>query len=270
LTRALVVVALAALAPLAGCYSPSIADGQFTCAQGGSCPSDFVCLCGVCRPSSFTTCADGGAPGGDMAASGGGDMAVSLAAPCSNGGVRAAGDPGLPRVAFCPGAWTVPGLTSTAGRATPCARQPMANGKSGSGVMCSAADNCAAGWHVCTGEGDLSGRGFTAALCSAAPAGFWVTLQPADIPMTGGMPAPSCSLSTPHVVVGCGSLGMPLSDCQILQKNIFDAPTTTTTDECSTQTSGAFSCAGAGMSSPEIAVVTKPGLASGGVMCCAD
>ena len=32
----------------AGCYSPSIEDCQFLCAQSSECPDDFVCRSGFC------------------------------------------------------------------------------------------------------------------------------------------------------------------------------------------------------------------------------
>jgi hypothetical protein len=256
-------VALFALL-VAGCYSPTIKDGQFLCADGKTCPSGFVCKCGGCfLPSS--TCSDGGLPGGDMSM-GDGSMATHDDG-CSNGGHRAAGDPNLPDVAVCPAAWALKGLANTQGQ-TPCGRMPGPNGKNGSNVDCSAQDNCAAGWHLCATEAELQGKGFTAAMCSALT-GFFATLQGGSVPMSGGVPTgpPQCVSPMDHFVFGCGSTGMMADLCNVIDKVLLDNPSTGQ-DECSSSTNGAFTCVGTNMTTPETNVVQKPMLAGGGVICC--
>jgi hypothetical protein len=262
-------IAGCALAAL-GCYSPAIQDGQFTCATTSVCPSGFQCVAGVCHTSGAVS--DGGQ---DAAA----DAAMSDAgvrSPCSNGGARSPGDPGIAGVALCPAAWLVPGVTSLNGLGTPCNRQPTANGKNAQGTACSASDNCILGWHVCAGETELANLGFDTGQCSGALAAsnaLWITRQVGDVPMSGGMPSgpPSCAIAMEHIVFGCGQLGGPSGpSCTILNRVLLDDPMTTTTDECSTTSGGAFLCHGVGPGMPEARVVTKPALAGGGVMCCLD
>lgn len=71
---------VAALAAVAGCYSPSIANGQLRCdSNGGVCPQGFECQEGLCwRPGTFV--------GADMAVPITDDMGPNdLAGACSEG-----------------------------------------------------------------------------------------------------------------------------------------------------------------------------------------
>ncbi len=264
--RALSIVLLAA-----GCYSPSLHDGQFTCERTSACPSGYQCLCHVCKKS-------GSAAGDcDLDMSGGSDgsahdlaSAQDLSTPdlrpallggCS-AGARSAQDPGYAKVALCAAAWTVPGLNSS----TPCGRVVGVNGKSGN-TACSSEDNCQSGWHVCRDEADLTASGFAKSDCQglSAASALWVTNQTGGPPPSPG-PA-QCNSTTVGSVFGCGSYGKPPdSSCHILQKVLLDPPGTGV-DQCSVDSSGAFLC-GTQMAA-EATTVTKPARdTGGGVICC--
>jgi hypothetical protein len=257
--------ALLLLLPALGCYAPSISDGQLTCRADPACPVGFFCQCGVCRRNGTPMMA---CPMDDLGAMdlAGVDQGRHLDG-CSNGG-RAPQDPNLPNVALCPAAFTVRGLTTPAGRATPCNRMPEPNGMKGS-TACSAEDNCTPGWRVCDGEADLTARGFTATMCeqlSAAP-GFWATLQRGGPP--GGVAGPpSCAEPAERLIFGCGGQGMVpnTSTCMVLRRALLDSPTAG--DECSSTTMGAWLCTGTDMTNGEITVVVKPSIMGGGLFCC--
>ncbi|HZS37764.1 MAG TPA: hypothetical protein VFF06_13095 [Polyangia bacterium] len=258
-----------AFALFAGCYSPTIADGQFTCAGGGACPSGFQCTCGACRPSGVTGCLDGGSGADASDAAMPQDLAAAdgaCASPCSNGCARSPQDPGTnPQVAICPGAWKLGGVNTPAA----CNHAPHADGTNGLSTDCAMADNCAAGWHVCRGEADLMSRNFHQADCAALvnAGALWLTAQQGDAQMPDGggppMGAPMCSIQRLHFAFGCGSLGMTPMSCTILNRVLVDPPGG---DPCSSSTGGVFSCA----SSPVANSVTKSGIAGGGVLCCVD
>lgn len=273
IARATVIAAVFAVTIFAavfavGCYAPSIKPGQFTCANDGVCPSGFSCVCGSCViEGDGTACGDmSGASSSHDLAGGGHDLGGMSGSPCSNGGARSTGDPGNADVALCPAAWTEAGLTGTD---TPCNRQPGSNGKKGA-TNCSAADNCAAGWHLCASESELTGKGFTAANCSSvgSQSAFWATQQAGGPPANdGGMPSgpPVCSGATPHTIFGCGGYGMT-DACTLLGRVLTSMPGS---DMCATS-APPWSCA-ASMGHFEITVVTKSSSASGGgVICCKD
>jgi len=267
-------IRLALIALAAGCYSPDIADGQFSCAGDTPCPSGFVCSCGACRKQALSSCAPDMSAGG---ADGGLDMAVSAEA-CANGGMRSAGDPGLAKVAACPAAWQLPGL----GTSPMCGRQPTANGKNATGTSCAASDNCAAGWHICNDLAELGKDGFGTAECTtlSGQIGLWLMKEPIAPGMPdggGGMPGPAmCGTPESHLALGCGSLGKSpdATNCLPLNKMLADMPEDGK-DECETTTDQAFICgvAGSGISAFgqfEYTTVYKPTLDKGGVLCCAD
>lgn len=273
-----------ACALAAGCYSPTIADGQFMCADN-ACPSGFDCRCGRCRPSSTTGCLDVDGGGDlnafDMRAD---DLNMSVDSampdlasgpPCTNG-MRLAGITAM-GVALCPAAWKVPGISNAAAMATPCNRHPTPDGTNGAGTDCSAVDNCGGGWHVCADESELQSKGFTSCSLSAiANAGnnLWLTREKADVNMMSdlGPPPLFCGSPNDHIVVGCGTIGgpSPSSGCTILNHSLATMPGGS--DQCAASTGNVFFCAGVNPAggTPEAYVVTKPGVSGGGVMCCHD
>lgn len=258
---------------LAGCYTPKLTNGQFTCSASDTrCPSGMTCVCNVCTADPNMSC-DGGV--GDMSMPT--DMPrmdMPPGNPCTNG-MPASADPHLSGFALCPAAWTVPGLRSTS---TPCNRQPGTNGMKG-GTGCTALDNCGVGWHLCAGEAELGQRGFDAGKCAAVTGQeLYVTLQQGSPPMPDGggppMGPPQCKAGENHIVFGCGGMGGPIdtSFCTIQDKSLVDKPGDGT-DDCATSTSNLWSCGATGLSMGgafEIDAVVKPATAGGGVMCCAD
>lgn len=84
----LTILALSSIVALAGCYDPTIRDGQFTCsAADPSCPSGLSCdpCAHTCVRTPAASCDGGTGAGGDMAhASGGGDMAQPPMPTCSS------------------------------------------------------------------------------------------------------------------------------------------------------------------------------------------
>jgi hypothetical protein len=189
---------------------------------------------------------------------------------CTNGGgARAAQDPGLAQVAFCGAAWLVPGVTTAASRTTPCARMPMGNGRNAGGTACSAEDNCAPGWHVCNDENELAARGFDKGKCDAVGSfdGMWVTRQAGGPPSMGAPPV--CMAGGDRAVFGCGGIGLAVGagGCQMFTRVLADPPDPG--DQCSTASAGVWLC-GATMTMGDSTMVTKTGLAKGGVICCKD
>lgn len=239
--RAFVLLALAA----SGCFRPNIADGQYSCSPGvttgDNCPDGYSCsACGLCYKGSSPV-----------------DDHANCATGCSNnGGQRAGGDVGLDGIAFCPAAWSVPGLTDPAARATPCNRQPGADGKG-----CSVEDNCSAGWHVCSDEADLGAHGFTAQNCLAAPGGMWLTRQPGTVDPADPRRAGQCGSSGSNNLYGCGSLGSKPS-CGLLQRGMnYTDCLNSMVWSCGTDPSQGLE---------EQRLVVKPSLDLGGVICCRD
>ncbi|MSP62684.1 MAG: hypothetical protein EXR72_20615 [Myxococcales bacterium] len=234
-----------AAAALSACYNPKIGDGQYSCVSGSheadNCPAGLSCsACGVCR--------NGGKEVDDRPACPSGCT--------NNGGRRATGDPGLPRVAFCPAAWSVAGIVSGDAAVKKCGGKPDANG-----TGCTPADNCATGWHVCTGDKDALDHGLTVAACQSAPAGMYATGHRGGLEIMGpGMRAPSCNSlgGIAEFVMGCGTLGTSVKSCSILQHAMGAM-------ECT----GVWSCGSGGMALAGD-LVKKSGLELGGVICCQD
>jgi hypothetical protein len=155
------------------------------------------------------------------------------------GGARAPIDPGLQNVALCLGQWDVPGLFGTVHSAA-C---DLATGQN-----CSAVDNCAAGWHVCT-DLDLMMKGFTPPLCSSIASGMWVTAVRGDMNF-------NCSVMGDDNLFGCGAGGALPGLCLVVDK-VWRAA------DCG----GPWSC---GDPAHEASYVTKSDLTGGGLICCHD
>jgi hypothetical protein len=244
------------------CYSPKVADGQYLCPDK-VCPAGQTCsACGVCvRP---------GAPDGGVSCPG-----------CALGS-RSPEDPGLPNLAFCPAAWTVPGVLGSASLATPCNREPAQKG-----AGCTVEDNCEPGWHVCATDGDVEMHGLTKEDCAGLDIAqsFWATRQPG---LLGGAPDATGAVGTycatgPMAtarVIGCGALyprgvvrpagpGMGPS-CNVLQRYIGFVTTLTPPPmpvfDCTAGSNEAWVCTT--MQGMEGLLVTKPKIERGGVICC--
>jgi hypothetical protein len=258
---------LALIFVLGGCYSPDIKDGQFTCSDGVTCPSGFVCVCNSCvKNASNISCADGGQPmdlaGNDLAV---GDLATPSdmnSLPGCSAGSRVPNDPGKAKIALCPAAWQVPGIHPAT--LYPCSRMPDATGKMG-GTDCTTEDNCVAGWHVCRDENDVSASGLAKSECAAIVNGFFLSAQKGGPPPSPGPPV--CDNTNYHTVFGCGSIvqqgGAP--NCTLFNAALLNPPDGT--DHCSASTSGNFVC---GSNSIEGDAVTKSTRMGGGVLCCHD
>jgi hypothetical protein len=185
-----------------------------------------------------------------------------LGLPGCSVGARSAQDPGRAGAALCPAAWTVAGVNPVT--ATPCNRDVNATGMNGA-TNCTTEDNCAVGWHVCTGETELTTNGFTATDCTNLNASnaLWVTRQTGGPPMPGPGP-PECKAG-PGSLFGCGQFGnVPSATCTVLKRVLVNPPDAV--DDCSTATQAAFLCGTAMIA--ESASVTKPTRDKGGVICC--
>jgi hypothetical protein len=255
-------LALAALLG-AGCYLPTISDGQYSCASG-SCPEGFDCTtsCKLCVHHGEPT-DDSAQCSGDMS-SAAADLAPSGTGCTALGGVRPTGDPGLPNLAFCYAVWQVPGVDPKDNPSITmpgCERNP--DGNSGT---CNVSDNCGLGWHVCQSPTEATADGLD---CLNAPPGFWVTLQTASKPS----PPPLAPLSTckagavpiNFAGVGCdkASYGlMTAPDC-LPFNGALDAPA------CG-QSSGAWSCKSTDIGTRPANTLVKVVEQNGGVICCRD
>jgi hypothetical protein len=244
MARALALAALLA----AGCYSPDLTDGQYSC-QSGLCPDGYDCT------TSCKLCVHHGAPLDDSArcsSDGGGPVGGCTAF----GGVRADGDPGMAKVAFCYAAWDIPGVDvkRDAGVLQPkCGRLPDLQSPPGHG--CTVEDNCAPGWHVCASLVDATSAGLS---CGVAPTGFWVTHQ-----LVGALG--DCASDAPVAPVGCGeNVSYPVR--QLLGCQPFDAALSLMSCGGS---NGVWSCT---MDLPSGATaattLTKPPVRQDGVICC--
>jgi hypothetical protein len=167
-----------------------------------------------------------------------------------------------PAIAACAGGWQVPGLISNAARTPACARAGGNQGARPQGQGCSAADLCAAGWHVCESASEVTNKGGRCADAVAPANGrkvFYAARQSGD---------DGCANSNSEVgnngdnlVHGCGTFGVTASrGCAPLDTSLHD-------DNCTANPP--WQCR-RGNNAHEISLVTKPGSALGGVLCCRD
>jgi hypothetical protein len=243
---------LALIALSAGCFNPNIEDGQYACNPmlgSTGCPPGFACAwCGLCvrnTDAGLSLCE----ARADMSAKAN-DLTVNTRG-CAVG-QRAAGDLNFRDIAFCPAAWTVPGVRTPASLPPACNRMPGTFG-----MNCTVSDNCAAGWHVCNGDGDLGARGMTKNDCTRGPAGAWVTRQ-------GGGDTNNCVAMGNNNVFGCGN-GLPshVASCAVLAISLEYG-------DCA-MSNGVWACGVMTDGTAEALVVTKRSTADpGGVLCCED
>jgi hypothetical protein len=162
------------------------------------------------------------------------------------------------RIAGCAGGFSVPGVL---GAQPTCDRKAGDTSDNPMGAGCSAADLCAAGWHVCQDAADA------AAHCPTADCEGCVSRgEPRFFAVAGGAsPMGMCTQdpAAKNDLHGCGGLGEPESPyCSPLTRRLGFA-------DC-LATHGVWQCGSAGQSLEEAAVVTKTGPTLGGVLCCMD
>ncbi len=279
LSCAAVLATAVAACAAAGCYGPSLADGQYSCPDG-VCPSGFACTkCGRCvkqgepiDDAPCGPCMNGACPAPQVCTDCGLCQPAGTAVddrPChrdgctAGAGRRDAVDPDLPNLAFCAAAWDVPGVVdATVGPR--CNRAPGMNG-----AGCAVADNCAAGWHVCLGDADAAAHGLTRAACLSVDnqsTGFYATRQRGDLDMTGAFFC-SSDATVANDLYGCGVLpinaGLPSPEmCTVLTSVIGRSDCDANDPPWSCGTDMDLLVEG------ELAV--KSSLDLGGVLCCRD
>jgi hypothetical protein len=164
-----------------------------------------------------------------------------------------------PRIAGCAGGFDQPGVLGAAGPRPACGL--MAGDTSGNptGTGCSAADLCAAGWHVCLDATEVAEHSPTADCEGCVSAGeprFFLAA-------IGASPMGICThdRTAANDLHGCGGLGEPeAAECAPLSRRMGFA-------DCAA-TQGVWSCGTSADSTREALVVTKTGPTMGGVLCC--
>ena len=220
--------------------------------------------------------------GGDAGAADAGDVASDrLAAPADTqmpievGELPGAGGPGCsdgtregfrdyinwPNIAGCAGAFDQPGVVGSTKLLPTCSRLAGDGNLIPDGTGCTAADLCAANWHVCRNGDDVA---------QSSPSGDCEGCVPAGEPRffvvaTGASSMGVCSPDpqAANDLHGCGGLGQPESQaCAPLSRRMGFA-------DC-LATNGIWNCGDQSDSLQEAAVVTKSGTTLGGVLCCRD
>ena len=185
-----------------------------------------------------------------------------LLAGCSDGtreGFRDFGN--WPDIAGCAGAFAVPGVLGAPTLLPACELQAGDSSANPSGAGCNAADLCAEHWHLCRSAADVAAHSPTGDCESCVPAGeprfFLVGAGASAMGICSPDPAAANDLH------GCGGFGRPESaGCAPLARRLGFA-------DCQA-TLGVWACGDTSDSLREAAVVTKPGIALGGVLCCRD
>ena len=161
-----------------------------------------------------------------------------------------------PDIAGCSGAWDVPGINTPASMMPACNREAGNDGVNAAGTGCSVEDLCAEGWAMCLSSAEVALKAATGMCPASGPAGLWATRQ-------GGMPSsPECEDGNPDDIVGCGyTIGVVTGmTCVPLNRQL-------THPHCTSSLN--WDCAdSATYVTMEQAIVTKPGVDEGGVLCC--
>jgi len=164
-------------------------------------------------------------------------------------------------IAGCAGAFTQPGVIGSPTLLPACELQAGDSSGNPSGAGCNAADLCAQHWHLCRSAADVADHSPTRDCEGSVPAG-----EPRFFLVGAGASAMGICSPDPEAandLHGCGGFGQPESDgCAPLSRRMGFA-------DCQA-TSGVWSCGGVDDSLREATVVTKPGIALGGVLCCRD
>jgi hypothetical protein len=163
-----------------------------------------------------------------------------------------------PNIAGCAGGFEQPGVLGSPTPSSAC-YQAGDSSLNPNGIGCGAADLCAAEWHVCGGAADVARHSPTGDCESCVLPGelrFFLVAAGAS-PMGICTPDPEAA----NDLHGCGGLGQPESDaCAPLVRRMGFA-------DC-LATRGVWHCGGEPDSLREAAIVTKPGVGMGGVLCC--
>lgn len=190
--------------------------------------------------------------GTEDSGSGSGDTTEGMVSDvgCADGEREALADEvAYPNIAACSGGFSVPGV----GNDTPtCERSGGDDGPIPDGLSCSIDDLCAAGWHVCTSQGDVAAMGIGNCGGIAWNNGFYATAQ-------SGEGFDSCAPMGNNDVFGCGDVGYTdISGCSPLNRS--------TSDECE-MIEGPWSCPDR---YNERNTLVKTGPEYGGALCCRD
>jgi hypothetical protein len=167
-----------------------------------------------------------------------------------------------PAIAGCAGAFDHPGVLGGAPDLLPtCDLLAGDTNSNPDGNGCTAADLCAANWHVCRNGDDVANHSPTGDCEGCVPAGetrFFLVASGAS-PMGICSPDPLAA----NDLHGCGGLGQPEDQaCAPLSRRMGFA-------DCHA-TSGVWNCGGQVDGLREAEVVTKSGTTLGGVLCCKD
>ena len=166
-----------------------------------------------------------------------------------------------PSIAGCAGAFDQPGVVGASAPQPMCQLLAGDTNSNWEGSGCTAADLCAANWHVCRDGSDVARNSPTGDCEGCVPAGelrFFLVASGAS-PMGLCSPDPSQE----NDLHGCGGLGQPESQsCAPLSRRMGFA-------DC-LATQGVWNCGGQDDSLREARIVTKLGITLGGVLCCKD
>lgn len=180
-----------------------------------------------------------------------------------------------PDIAACAGGWKVPGLVTISGGTTitdqvdRCGNVAGDDSANPTGNGCTGEDLCAVGWSVCANQATVAAKAGGNSACTNIGTSVAAPYLFATRQRSQGSYICDISLDPrgANDVYGCGSsnFGFPLSNCGPLNR--------VTDDNCTNVATGtAWACndnnpADAG-SIRELADVTKPSAANGGVLCC--
>jgi hypothetical protein len=235
-------------------------------------------------------------PGGPFGDSGPGSLPADAGPGCSDGtreGFVSMSQ--YPSIAACAGAWSVPGITAAGASQGPVV--PTCNLNAGNdsnnvnGTGCSAADLCAAGWHICRGSQEVTARSATGC-ADAVPATVpndngsnYVLFAVAQHSLSGSI----CddTSGNDNDIFGCGAFGQQLqaaNDCGPLNQTLASTVANSCGYSQAIPPNGPWQCQGSN-SLNEGDFVAKDGCPNkscneggytygssdkGGVLCCQD
>jgi len=232
-----------------------------------------------------TAVADGTPCGGDRTCQQGECRSASPDPGCADGTREGFIDLGVhPDIAGCSGGWSVPGVTRD-GLVPACGRASGNTGANREGNGCSAADLCAAGWHVCRGRAEVAAK---------APGGCGDAVPPGTpdkallfaVAQHSEMNTVCTDSSGDNDVFGCGNLGTRIEagkGCAPLDRALASMRAGTCSFNEAEPNLGPWQCPGSDLH--EGASVTKKGCPDtscqydgrpvgnadkGGVLCCRD
>lgn len=153
-----------------------------------------------------------------------------------------------PNIAACAGGFGVPGVHL----GTPlCDRQGGNDGLLPDGMGCSIEDLCAAGWHLCTSQGEVMAAGIANCNDESWGSQFFATAQ-------SGQGKNACNPMGTDDVFGCGDIGYShIDNC---------APLNRSTGNLCVELIGPWDCPDD--SADEVSHLTKAGPDNGGALCC--